>query len=61
MDYTGSKLAITKGRKRSAIRLIQQVGNFAGKLGNGWYGPTTFCKDRDLAEDLIKQVGTTFK
>jgi hypothetical protein len=61
MGYSNPKLAITEGRRRSGIRLIQLVGNFAGKLGSGWYGPTTFCKDRLLAEDLIKQVGTTFK
>jgi hypothetical protein len=61
MAYTTPKLAITNSRGRSGFRLIQQGGNFAGKLGNGWYGPTTFCKDQGLAEDLIKQVGTTFK
>jgi hypothetical protein len=61
MAYTSSRLAITNGRERSGIRLIQQAGNFAGKLGSWWYGPTTFCKHQGLAEDLIKQVGTTFK
>jgi hypothetical protein len=54
MAYTSSRLAITNGRERSGIRLIQQAGNFAGKLGSWWYGPTTFCKHQGLAEDLAR-------
>lgn len=61
MSYICSRQVATRHCQRRKDRLIQPGRIFAGKLGGGWYVPSTFCEDQALAEDLIKQFGTTFK